>query len=338
MKYSDKIFYYPSKKGFWRGSHAPTLYIFRGSTGQVLIDPGTAVAGTGKKYLAQMAADGIDIEATTLVCLTHPHPDHVRGVNFFQEQFPDPLPVWVHPGAVQYLQDYDSYKRILFQGMVVEGVGDMRKALGVPPTRFVEIGFNFLYGKPQSITGLQAIPFDENPKLDFGGSSFEAVETPGHVPEHVAYLVDDQYLFSGDLISFQENRGETIGLGSINNPLSDWNQEMATLKQLYEQSPEVLLSGHYGVYEGREKIQGYFGQAIETLQALLDRTLETIQNHPDGLTLKDLIPQVFTMEHYLVGVKTKESSLFVILRKLYHEDLITPKKKKKEFLWVSTGS
>jgi glyoxylase-like metal-dependent hydrolase (beta-lactamase superfamily II) len=45
-------------------------------------------------------------------------------------------------------------------------------------------------------------------RLEIGGVDVQCISTPGHTPGHSAYLVKDEYLFSGDALSLQGGHAE----------------------------------------------------------------------------------------------------------------------------------
>src|SRR4030042_97932 len=141
------VYYYPVFKGITRGSNAGTPVMVSGPEDQILFDAGTGVGKRGLQYLELIRGDGLDIARTTKICITHPHPDHYRGVPFYRQAIAKAggnpnVPVYLHPDGIKYLVNPASEK-----GTILAELGPARKEITKVPDQFVEFAFNFLWGK-----------------------------------------------------------------------------------------------------------------------------------------------------------------------------------------------
>ena len=143
------------------------------------------------------------VEDLNYILLTHGHFDHIMGVNALKARYPD---------AQVCAPEGD---RIFFS--------DARYSVGT-----------------FSVAGFEPVSVDrwlcEGDELPFGTANLTVLETPGHTPGSVCYLLGD-LLFSGDTL-FQGSVGATHFIGG------DMGREMESLKKL------CALPGDYKVLPG----------------------------------------------------------------------------------------
>jgi hydroxyacylglutathione hydrolase len=99
----------------------------------------------------------------------------------------------------------------------------------------------------------------EDGKLELGDQIFKVISIPGHTPGSIGlYWLDKKALFCGDVV-FQQNVGRTDFPGGNGSLLK---KSIVTLSDL---DIELLLPGHMGIIEGREKIQDNFNIIIQNI-------------------------------------------------------------------------
>ncbi len=137
----------------------------------VLIDPGhSRHLGT---VFSQMEGDGISPEEINLLIITHSHPDHLEGAEYFLDK---PVRIAMAKDEERYLM---GSGKLLFEGMS-QGLSNFR------------IDFYLKEGS-----------------LQLGKETFEIYETPGHSPGSLClYWPKQKVLFTGDVI-FQGGIGRT---------------------------------------------------------------------------------------------------------------------------------
>ncbi|GAB4308148.1 MAG: hypothetical protein Kow0069_06150 [Promethearchaeota archaeon] len=306
----------------------------------LLVDPATSAGGMAKRHAREASADGLNPQTVDAVCATHAHPDHVRGVRFFQALVERAgrvtPPFFAHEAAIPSLVDLSAAKRSVEESMVLRlpngELWDLRRELGVPPTGAVLLGFRYLLGKQRPPKDPRGLP-DAPTKLPFDRCDVVAVPTPGHSPDHVTYVVDGDLAICGDLVSFREHAGKALPLASINNPASDVDQELASIRRLVDLEPSALLTGHYGAWEGRELVERYLHEAHAMLEAMVDEVRNIVSSEPGVHTVRSLAARAIRWDQYLAGVKTRECSTFVVLKKLAAEGFVTPRRRGKEVVW-----
>lgn len=148
--------------------------------------------------------DNLNIKA---VFITHPHFDHIYGLNELVKRFPDCV-VYVHENGYEAL--YDERLNL---------------------SKYNESSFMFCYRNVVQVCG-------EKADMIFDGFKVEVIHTPGHHPGAVCYRIGD-YLFSGD--------SYIRGIKTVANlPLSDKKEAMDSeilIKKLWTGNV-VLCPGH----------------------------------------------------------------------------------------------
>ncbi|OLS15394.1 MAG: hypothetical protein RBG13Loki_0987 [Promethearchaeota archaeon CR_4] len=326
------IYYYETFMGSSRGSNASAPIIVSGSEDQILFDAGTGVGRRTREILVLMQKDGLDLARTTKICLTHSHPDHCRGVSFYRQIIAtaggkDNIPVYVHPIGVEFLKDPK-----LEQRKSEEELGPDRKAITKIPDSLVEIAFSFLCGRKRRYDNVHPLKDEQILELG-GGHRVKVVYTPGHSRDHIAYLVDDHILISGDLISFKENDGMLGGLASLNNGLSDYGLEVQTLGKLGDYEITNLITSHYGLYSGKEKIREFFLQAKQQVEKMLENLEVALKEQQKPFRIKELVPRVIPFENYLSGPATRQSTVYCLLKHLVRQGKVKRELGPKGVTW-----
>jgi glyoxylase-like metal-dependent hydrolase (beta-lactamase superfamily II) len=157
--------------------------------------------GEEDAILAAIASEGLRPIA---ILNTHAHPDHVAVAASLRRRLS--IPFRLHPA--------DAF--------LLDGLGEFCAALGIPP--------------------IEAPPIDEplraGEEIALGSHTIRVIETPGHSPGSVSFLVGD-LLFSGDAV-FQGSIGRTdLPGGSLPRLLRSIREQILTLPE-----ETRILSGH----------------------------------------------------------------------------------------------
>lgn len=150
-----------------------------------LLDTGCGpyMAATAGRLLDNLAALGIEPAEISAVLLTHLHPDHVGGLSEIEsgtKRFPN-AEILVHEREIEYW--HDSAAQASVQGIQARFFGPAQKHLR-PYANALR-----LIRRGEVLPGVHAI------------------ESPGHTPGHLAYLVEsggEQLIIWGDTIHVQE--------------------------------------------------------------------------------------------------------------------------------------
>lgn len=204
------------------GPDIGATYVLRGGT-VALIETGTSL--TVPKTLAGLELLGIQPDAVSHIICTHVHMDHAGGAGELAQTLTR-AQVVIHSSTAQHLVDPSKL------------LPSTRRAVG-----------ELLWQVQGSITPLdpQRLVPAEDLRLDLGrGLLLEAVPTPGHSPDHTAYLEhQSRSLFTGDAIGANFT---TLGvrLPVTVPPQFDMEAQLATFERLRALDVERYLVTHFG--------------------------------------------------------------------------------------------
>jgi glyoxylase-like metal-dependent hydrolase (beta-lactamase superfamily II) len=314
MQYNNHIFKYSF------GKLGSGLYIVKGSSGQYMIDAGINTK-KANKLLAEMHAEGIDFSQTKAILLTHSHQDHIRGIPFWRQQWGESRPVYVGAFGVPYVQHADWFEKELNAEL-----GNFYTEVTKIPKKIGYIATDILWGKASDYDNVQAL--EHGQIFDLGDVKIKAIAAPGHNACHFVYEVtadDDpkRYILSGDLISFkdmQDGQG-LVALASFNNPFSNVMDEIQSLKMILKNPPDVLMTAHYGIWEGKEVIQKHFENAIGEGLYLVNRAFEILQSKW-AIPFREWTKEVINFPKYLSGIDTRTNSMYCILKEMEKQGMI----------------
>jgi glyoxylase-like metal-dependent hydrolase (beta-lactamase superfamily II) len=211
----------------------------------------TALIETGPKTSLQHVVDGLEaagVDRLDWIVVTHIHLDHAGAAGSLARRFPEAR-VAVHTVGAPHLEDpsklWSSASRIY---------GDAMEKLwgGIDPI------------EPDRITAL-----GDGDKVDLGGRSLQAIETPGHAYHHHAYLDDETgYVFTGDALGV---RLPDIGIVRPATPPPEWHAAKAveSIERLKKLDPAGLWLTHFGPHD--------HGKSAVSVAEMCDRAIESIR-------------------------------------------------------------
>ena len=196
------------------------FYVKNGKT--LMIDAGYSYPRLGEK----MGWLGIDPSSIEHILITHQDTDHVGAV----ETDSDGL----FSNATLYLSEIEN--RYL--------TGEVR--------RKVTFG---MYKLPMVKSDNEKVLLQDGQILDFDGVKVECILCPGHTWGHMVYLIDDEYLFTGDTIWFGAEGGYSFINGlAEDNKLA--KRSLAALEQKLRTRGlrPMVITGHTGWSRDLDKV------------------------------------------------------------------------------------
>ena len=200
-----------------------------GITGTFLIrGDQTALVETGPKssvenVLAGLQTEGID--SLDWIVVTHIHLDHAGAAGTLAQHFPDAT-VAVHGVGAPHLVDPAK--------------------LWKSAARIYGARMDSLWGGIDPIGEGRIKVIEDGDKIDLGGRSLQAIETPGHAYHHHAYLDDATgYLFTGDALGVKL---PDVGVVRPATPPPEFHLEkaVASIERLRSVRPAAMWLTHFG--------------------------------------------------------------------------------------------
>ncbi|MBD3193760.1 MAG: MBL fold metallo-hydrolase [Candidatus Lokiarchaeota archaeon] len=113
---------------------------------------------------------------------------------------------------------------------------------------------NIYFGKDTKIKNSENFMFlDDSEVVKVGNIKIQSIATPGHRAGHTSYLIDDKYLFTGDLIRLKDNEAKPFIkiISSDSKKMEESIEKLARIKGI-----KMLFTAHTGY-------TGEFSDAME---------------------------------------------------------------------------
>lgn len=219
VQFNDHISYIDN--GLLDGAGVGSTYLVRGDE--------LAIVETGTSRCAPNVLNGLQrlgVKPTDVrhIVLTHVHMDHAGGTGTLLQAMPEAR-AYIHSKTAQYLVDPAKL------------VASAERALGeLFP----------LHGPVEPVAAERIVHADDL-RLDLGrGVVLNAVYTPGHSPDHLAYFEENsRCLFTGDSLGIVVPASDYAGPVTP-PPAFKLAEQRATFEKLRGMEIDTLLFSHYG--------------------------------------------------------------------------------------------
>ncbi|MGK0184308.1 MAG: glyoxylase-like metal-dependent hydrolase (beta-lactamase superfamily II) [Verrucomicrobiales bacterium] len=208
---------------------------------------------------AGVAATGHAFTDIQHVLVTHIHLDHAGAAWALAEHG---AKIYVHPFGLKHL---GNPERLMASAGRIYG-NDMDR----------------LWGRMQPIPEEQLVPALHEQLFRIGGRSFSSFHTPGHACHHIAWMLGEEILFTGDVA------GVRVSSGPVQPPcpppdidLREWRQSIKLLRKLPAQR---LFLTHFGEMPDKE------AHLDELYERLVDWSEWVALEMRDGQIIEDMIP------------------------------------------------
>ncbi len=269
---SSLSFPYEAAPGLWiLGNYFFNLYLAQGEQASILIEAGvSAIADSVKAQLEQ-----IGITPTFLV-VTHPHADHVTGIDAFREFYPHIILI-AGKGAPEFLAHPKAGNSIAVED---RHISEFLRSQGIIPGRIPV---------PEGPTLENCLIASDGDEMDLGGLTVRFLEVGGHSPgKIVVHIPEKRALLLSDSLGFRYP-----GRGFLPLFLTNRADYIGTLARLERLSAEFVGLAHQGYLVGRDAAEA-FGQAGLQAQQLI-KTIQEDQRSEEALVV-DLFQKYYRDE------------------------------------------
>jgi glyoxylase-like metal-dependent hydrolase (beta-lactamase superfamily II) len=259
-------------EGLWvLGNSFFNLYLVRGKAASALVDAG--VSAMADEVIGQL--EKLGVEPDTLI-VTHPHPDHINGLDALRERYPEARVV-IGPGAREFLAHPRTEAALVAEDrFMAEFLESRGHRPGRPPI-----------GRPPSVNGAEVVSDDET--IDLGGLTLRFLHVGGHAIGNILVHVPELHaLMAADSLGF---RIPSIGFFPIF--FTGYADYMAAIDRLEALKPRILCLAHQGPLLG-EGARKAFKDAREAARSLC----EEIRNDPrdEDAIINELYPRFYRDE------------------------------------------
>jgi glyoxylase-like metal-dependent hydrolase (beta-lactamase superfamily II) len=259
-------------EGLWLlGNSFFNLYLVRGKTASALID--TGISSMADEVIAQLEKLGVTPD---YLIATHPHPDHINGLDALRERYPDARVV-IGPGAREFLAHPKTAASLVAEDRFM---AEFLKSRGYRPGRPP-------IGRPPSVNGAEVA--SDNETIDLGGLTLRILHVGGHAIGNILVHVPElQAIMAADSLGF---RIPSIGFFPIF--FTGYADYMATIDRMEALEPQILCLAHQGPLVG-EDARKAFKDAREATRSLC----EEIRNDPrdEDAVINDIYPRFYRDE------------------------------------------
>jgi glyoxylase-like metal-dependent hydrolase (beta-lactamase superfamily II) len=246
---------------------AGVCYVVRGEE-TAIIETGTSL--TVEHTLAGLDAMGIPYDSVGHILCTHVHMDHSGGAGYLAEAMPR-ANVYIHSLTAEHLVEPSKL------------MTSVRRAVG-------EITWP-LHGDIRPIERERLHPA-EHLKLDLGKDVvLEALLTPGHSPDHVAFWDRrSSGMFIGDGASLTHTR-YNLDFPVTPPPTYDMEQHLATIKMLRGQDISRFYVTHAGPRDDVERILQLTEEMLHSLSEIAQEAINQGEEDTFAVAARWLPPE-----------------------------------------------
>ena len=256
----------------WTPDHV-AAYLVEGDGGLILVDAGIPGDEGEKELRAEFRELGCSFADVDALLVTHPHVDHDGQAQAVLED----------SDATVYAHE-DVPERLRYEGLEERALTNARE-IGIPETEVEDTVDRWMEGirtnrdclPPDSIDLL----LEDDEVFEVAGQEFEALQTPGHQREHLAYACDD-LLFSGDAL-IDAFRPVIYDVGFDDGMYESAANCYETFELLGERDAEYVYPGHGPVFDDPKAAAE---NSLGSLDALVKSVHETVESLGEATVLE----------------------------------------------------
>lgn len=232
-------------------------YLLPHAQGAALVECGAGA--TLPALQAALAQKGFSFDQITHVFLTHIHLDHAGAAGFLARQGAQ---IFVHPVGAPHLLNPEK--------------------LIASATRIYGDQMGPLWGEFLSVPAEKLTILQDTETLEFGGRRISAYHTPGHAEHHIAYLLEEDLCFTGDVGGVRISSYPYLRLPFV-PPELNLEKWRSTIQRLQTLPIRRVAPTHFGIFDDPQWHFSAILQALDTVSAWLEKEMAS---DPDIETLR----------------------------------------------------
>ena len=229
--------------------NAISSYLIPHSDGALLVEsgPGSTTAALQKG----LEMHGMKVADLSHVLLTHIHLDHAGAAGWLAQQG---VQVCVHPVGAPHMLNPDK--------------------LITSATRIYKDKMDQLWGKFLAVPEDKLIILEDGQKISIGGLDITAIHTPGHAEHHIAYGIEDDIVFTGDIGGMRMPGTDYIILPLV-PPELHLEKWQASLEKLISLNFDRIAPTHSAIFDDAEEHLQLTIAAVDDAAHLVDEVMPT---------------------------------------------------------------
>lgn len=290
MRITNHVYFYPSESGHIEPSNT---IIITGNDKQIMIDPGMNSGKRLNRLISDIEKDGLDIEQTSEIWLTHSHIDHFQIVHELFKRLGIEKIIRCHQSGQKILKATNLKDAFIVQEVKKAGkywkmllIPEDRKKQNVSGSTVVDaIDMLIVKGMPlfwRKITSIK--PFFNGEVVDVSPIEIKIIDLPGHTPNEIGFWISkERVLILGDLVNVFQRGGRTDCKLILYNFFADLDQALDSLNKMKQirKKPKILLTPHSVPVIGKKNIQRIFDQLIYKINIYKFIAEEFIKKNPN---------------------------------------------------------
>lgn len=236
------------------------IYLIKGSKACALVE--TGISATVDLLMDQL----LYLRARPdYLIVTHPHSDHITGLDFLKQSFPDAC-VMTGEGAESFVRHPKAAQSMLAEDLYMF---ERMKALGLRIS-----GRSII--SPPLLSGTRIM--NGGDEVDLGDLTIRFVEARGHSRGNILVHIPDM-----NALLISDSLGNHYpGKGFFPTFFTGYHEYMNTMDRLQTLDMDILGLAHNGFFLDRDDIKHIFGKAREDA-AHLRKTIIAHHDHDDAM-------------------------------------------------------
>jgi len=247
------------------------IYLIKGKNASALVEMG--ISATADTIIAQLSSLGVRPD---YLIVTHPHSDHIAGLDALKQAFPHAV-VIAGQGAAAFLDHPKTVELLILEDrhmssfMLDRGLVSNRPAIRKAP----------------SLSGCTVIVGGDG--LDLGEIKINFVDARGHSPGNILIHIPVlSAVLASDSLGYRLS-----GLGFFPIFFTGYADYMATIDTIESLKPEILGLAHNGIIQGPD-IKKTLQEAREAAEGIMARILH--DRRDDEAVVQDLLREYYRDE------------------------------------------